>query len=402
MPATADIRAIIVGAGIGGLSAAIALRRAGIEAVVFERAADQRAIQVGGGFTQWPNAMRALAELGLAGPVGAAGAPFERAEFRTERGTVLAIWPVGDLARKHGGTAAFIERGALHRVLVSALDDEALHVGAECTGFTQDRAGVTVRFADGREERGDLLIGAGGLTSAIRAQLLGPAAPNYAGYLSWLAITPFAHEAAPPGVFRVHYGRGARFVFHPVGDGRLYWQAILNAPAGAPEPPEGKKAALLARYRGWAAPVEELIAATPEGAIRRMETYGRPPVKRWGVGRVTLLGDEAHPITFNIGQGAAQATEDAVVLAKYLAAGDDVPAALRAYEARRMGRTAAIQRQAWGLGTLGQLENPLACRLRNGFVRVGFNTVGLRAQERDMTFELLPPDGRVARARARR
>jgi 2-polyprenyl-6-methoxyphenol hydroxylase-like FAD-dependent oxidoreductase len=381
-------RAIIVGAGVGGLSTALTLRQVGIDVAVFEAADQLRRIMLGGGFTLWPNAMRSLQKIGVAEGVEAAGAPFQFSEFWTRDGERLARWPVGEIGQRINVRPTFLTRAALHRELVGAVGEENIQLGAACVGFSQDAEGVTARFADGREERGDLLIGADGIRSALRAQLLGEQPPRYTGYTTWQGLVDFEHDDVPYGTFRLFYGTGTRYLYHHVAPGRLWWLAIANAPEGGRDPEGGAKEQLMERHRGWSRPTPAIIATTPDKTIMRADVYSRSPVKRWGEGRFTLLGDAAHAMPFEVGQGAAQAMEDAIVLARCLNAEPDVPAALRAYEDQRRGRTAEMQRLAWGLGTLGQLANPVACALRNQLVKRTFNGFVWRKQERDLTFEV--------------
>jgi 2-polyprenyl-6-methoxyphenol hydroxylase-like FAD-dependent oxidoreductase len=256
-------------------------------------------------------------------------------------------------------------------------------------GFTQDATGVTARFTDGREERGDVLVGADGIKSVIRAQLAGKSNPRFAGYAVWQAILPSdvsqrLADGAPVGIFRVLWGRGSRFSYYHVGGERLYWFCVLNAAEGGRDVDKG---ALLARFRGWMKPTEAIIDATDQATINRADHYDRQPMQQWGEGRVTLLGDAAHAMTFNVGQGACQAIEDGVVLAKCLGQHSDVSAALRAYEARRMGRTAAMQKRAWQLGSFGRWTNPLACSVRDQMMKVTLKSVALRAHREEMAYE---------------
>jgi 2-polyprenyl-6-methoxyphenol hydroxylase-like FAD-dependent oxidoreductase len=363
-------RAIIVGAGVGGLTAAIALRRlAGIETVVFERASDLRKIQVGGGLQVWTNAMKAMKQLDLMEPLIAASAELEQFDFRTQSGDVLISFPANQMSRELGAPSVGVSRVDLHRVLLGALEDGVVHLSAECTGFSQDKEGVTVRFADGREERGAFLIGADGGRSTLRNQVGEPAPARYAGYSIWQTVGHLGNELPPPELFGIWHGRGKRFIFYRVGGGQQHWAAIVNAvPGGGLR--DGAKAALLDWYRGWERPIESMIQATAESDISRVDMYGRPqPLSTWGSGRVTLLGDAAHPVTLNLGQGACQAIEDAITLAKQLRGAPDAVSGLRAYEAARQKRTANILTVAWNLGRIGQLNNPLLCWVRDRSMR---------------------------------
>jgi 2-polyprenyl-6-methoxyphenol hydroxylase-like FAD-dependent oxidoreductase len=382
------LRALIAGGGIGGLTAARALRLQGHDAQVFERVDELRKVQVGAGLHLWPNAMNALRHVGLAEQARAMGTVMERMEVCSWRGPVLSVTPLDYLERTFGAPGIGVSRLEFHPLLAEALEDGVLQLGAEVTSFEQDEEGVTLRFADGREERGDVLIGADGITSVVRAQLLGPAPPRYAGYTIWRALIDFAHDRAPSGTFRITWGRGLRFVFYHVAGGLLYWSAIANAPEGERDPEGRTRTALLARFAGWPEPTTAIIEATPEAAIRRQDIYDRPPVRRWGEGRVTLLGDAAHPLTFNVGQGACTAIEDGVIVARCLAEERDVPSALRSYEARRMDRTANMVNRAWRLGKLGGWENPLACWLREQLMKSALNRAVLKSFHSDWSYQI--------------
>src|SRR5687767_5100959 len=164
-----DSRVMIIGGGLGGLAAAIALQRVGIAATVFERAPELR--EIGGGVTVWTPGMKALRQLGAADAVLATGTPAESFEFRSWRGDVLVEIPLGELGRKHGAPNMLIRRADLQSALLAQLDQSAIQLGAEYVGFEQDDTGVIARFADGREERGSVLIGADGIRSVTRLQL---------------------------------------------------------------------------------------------------------------------------------------------------------------------------------------------------------------------------------------
>jgi 2-polyprenyl-6-methoxyphenol hydroxylase-like FAD-dependent oxidoreductase len=357
------MKALIIGGGIGGVSMAIALRRVGIEAVVFEQAEALR--EVGAGLSVWTNAVKALRKLGARDSVLASGSIVERFEARNWRGEVLGETPLGELGRKLGAPNVIIHRAELLRGLTKLMDERTVHCHARCVGFEQNSRSVTACFADGRKAEGDLLIGADGLHSVIRTILFGESKPRYAGYTCWRGLAQFVHEEFPTGYSFETWGPGRRFSIHHCGPGRVFWYATKNHPEGMPVAEAGHQAEVLGWFREWHAPIPEVIKATEPSAILRNDIVDRKPVKRWGQDRVTLLGDAAHPTTPNLGQGACQAMEDAVVLASCLRAASDVPAALRSYEAMRMARTANITNQSWLIGKICQWENPLACWLRN-------------------------------------
>ncbi len=384
------MRALVIGGGIGGLCTARALSRAGFEVAVFERADVLEQIQVGGAIHVWHNGMRGLQKLGLADRVeqlAGRAAAVERAEMRNWRGRLLTSWSVKEAEQELGAPTLGVVRSDLHRTLVAGLDAGVLRLGRACASFEQD-GGAIARFTDGSEEAGDVLIGADGLRSAVRRQLLGDEPPRYAKYASWQALAEFQDASAPVGLFRIVWGPGARFLFYRVSEKRVYWEGIFATEAGGADPPGARRQAVLDRFEGWQHPVEAIVAATEEKAITRTDSYDRPPVKRWGEGRVTLLGDAAHAMTNAAGQGANQTIEDAVVLGTCLKEALDATTGLRDYEKRRIGRTARVNSLAWKLSSMSRLRNPVACAARDNMLKVMFATVGKRAQRSDMAYEL--------------
>jgi 2-polyprenyl-6-methoxyphenol hydroxylase-like FAD-dependent oxidoreductase len=237
------------------------------------------------------------------------------------------------------------------------------------------------RLESGREERGHVLIGADGIGSVVRAQLLADGPPRYAGYAGWRAVVHAPPGLVSPGTFSESWGRGVRFGIVDIGGRRIYWFVSETCREGSWER-GGIKSEFVQRFRGWHPPVEALLDATPEGAITATGIYDRPPARRWGAGRITLLGDAAHPMTPNIGQGACQALEDAVVLGRCLA---DAPGAegLREYERLRIPRTSALVRRSRQLGALAQASKPPLTFLRDTLVRAIPDRVQ-RAQQRQV------------------
>jgi 2-polyprenyl-6-methoxyphenol hydroxylase-like FAD-dependent oxidoreductase len=347
---------VVVGGGIAGLSAAIGLRRSGHEVVVLERA--PRIDPIGAGLTLFANAMGALDRLGMRDAVAAKGAPAIRSAILTSKGRELARVP-GDLLE---GTIA-IHRADLQRELADAAGEVRLR--AEVTAVEERDDGVFARGADGKEERGDLLVGADGVRSVVRSAIA-DVRPRYAGYTAWRGVSPAPVE---PGRLTESWGVGERFGLIDIGRGRTYWFATKNAPEGEPDEPEGKKAEILRRFSGWHDPIAAIAESADEGAILRSDVYYLEPLRRWSEGRVVLVGDAAHATTPGVGQGAAQAIEDAVVLADRLAPSGDLATGLREYEAIRRPRAEAVLKLSRRVDKAAQLGSPLGWRFRNAIVR---------------------------------
>jgi 2-polyprenyl-6-methoxyphenol hydroxylase-like FAD-dependent oxidoreductase len=383
------MRAVIAGAGVAGLTSAIALRQNGVEPVVLECAGAAHEIQVGGCIHVWHNGMRGLQRIGVGErllELAGEAAVVERAEFCTARGGLMYGWSVRDIERRVGSPTFGVRRPDLHRVLLDAVGDGPVRFGETCVGFEETGEGVRVRLASGREERGDVLIGADGLRSTLRAALPGATEPRYAGYVSWQAIARADTDVVPVGLFRVVWGRGARFLFYRIGSEEIYWEGTFAAAAGGEEAVEKRKQAVLERFRGWPLPIETIVGATEQAAISRADMYDRPPSKHWGVGRVTLIGDAAHAMTNALGQGANQAIEDSLVLARCLADQADAVAGLRDYEAERIPRTTKFASMSWSLARASRLHNPVACRLRDGALTIGFRAGFARQHPKEMDY----------------
>lgn len=283
------MKAIVIGAGIGGLTAAIALNKAGIEAHAYERAPALR--EIGAGISLWANAINALDELGLADAIRARGLSELQGGLRTWRGTVLYAASYDELAGHFGAAVVVMQRADLLAVLANEVSPQRLHLNHECTGFVQDASGVTARFTNGEVVRGDVLIGADGLWSVVRAQLFADDPPRYAGYTAWRTVVRLER---PRMVTGETWGRGRRFGIMPMGDGRVYWYATTNAPEGERDSKGQAKQNLVGLFRGWHEPIEALLEASEESSILRNDIYDRNPLVRWSENRVTLLGDAAH------------------------------------------------------------------------------------------------------------
>ena len=363
MQGSASKKVIIIGGGIGGVTAAVALQQAGFDVTVFERAEKLR--EVGSGLPLWTNALRALRKIGLSEAFERLGASVTAGSVSTWRGDILADLRTEELLKRLGTINMVVHRAELLELLLETLGKDRVHLGATCVGFTQDATGVCARFADGREARGDVLIGADGLHSVIRAQLFGATKPKYAGYTCWRGVAHITRT----GLETWAWGKGNQFGITPMSKGRAYWFAQRYAIEGAKDKVVGRKREVLEMFQDWHDPIPAVIQATAETDILRNDIYESVPLRHWSSGRVTLLGDAAHTMTPNLGQGACQAIEDAVELAACLKAETGIVATLKLYEERRITRTKRITLLARLIGKVVQWENPMACRIRNAIMK---------------------------------
>ena len=356
-------RVLIAGGGIGGLVTAIALQREGLAFSVFERV--EELVEVGAGLTLWANALRALHKLGLTDMLETVGKPLTRSCILSWQGEILAETPVEALTKRFGTPLVAVHRADLQAALLSALAEGVVQTGATCTGFQQDDKEVRAHLADRQEVAGDLLLGADGIHSTIRRQLFGATPPRYAGYTAWRGVAQIAPRQWGEQMATETWGKGRRFGLVPLSQGRMYWFATLNTPEGMRDKERGRKQELLGLFHTCHDPVPAVIEATAEATILRNDIYDRPPLHHWSQGRVTLLGDAAHPMTPNMGQGACQAMEDAVALAMCLTTEHTVASALQAYEKQRIKRANTIVQQSARIGQVAQWESSLSVKMRN-------------------------------------
>ncbi len=363
-------RIIIIGGGVGGLSAAIGLHRLGLNVSVYERL--PLIGDVGAGLTLWANAVKAFRKLGIDEEM-LRGKRIQGSVISTQNGSILYRSSSQALEKKLGAPTIAVHRADLHRLLMSKLPEGMVQT-RRFVGFEQNTKGVTVFFADGSVERADLLVGADGIHSTVRTVLFPAVKLRYAGYTAWRGVvtrlgnhqTCHAEES---------WGRGARFGIVPVGGKRIYWFATANVPSGRKKSDSDRKKELVERFRGWHEPIEDLIYTTAPEDILYNDIFDFDPLPRWSQGRVTLLGDAAHATTPNLGQGACQAVESSVSLTRSLMEEENLGSALHRYETERRPRTAWITTTSRRLGEVGQMESAVRCTLRNIAVRLAPRSV---------------------------
>ncbi len=358
---------LILGAGIGGLTSAIALSRAGFRVEVFERARELR--EVGAGVALWSNAMAALQQIGMEPPVRQAGAPLDVALLLSWDGRDLGALPIQEVAQELGlPRSVGIHRPSLQKVLLEGCEGIPIHTDRGGVSFEDRGDRVVLRLADDSEVTGSLLIGADGVRSVVRAQLRGDdPEPDFTGSVAWRGIVE-SNGAVEPGISLTAWGTGRRIGIFEVDEERVCWYVVGKAPASQKEAP-GVQERLVAHVAGCGVPIAGLIERTPEDCIVRSDLLVRPPNPVWGRGRVTLVGDSAHVMAPTLAQGAAQAIEDAVALARLLREASDPVQALRRYEELRHPRTRFLVEKSLMYQRIASWENPLAVRLRDTFLR---------------------------------
>jgi 2-polyprenyl-6-methoxyphenol hydroxylase-like FAD-dependent oxidoreductase len=374
--------AIVVGGGIGGLTAAVALRQVGWQVTVLERAA--RFGEIGAGITLLSNGLRCLDAIGLGGAVRGSGLPVLATGMRTAAGRWLSRidGDAADLEARLGTTPLVIHRAELHGILLDALPAAALIAGVETIGIDggADGGPAEVRFRHGGQDavlRAELVVGADGVNSWVRAQRWpGAPAPVYSGSTTWRGVT--TPSSPPVTEMSLSWGRGTEFGVMPLVDGRTYWYAAANAAEGQRNPDE--LAELRRRFGTWHEPIPAALAHTQPEAVLRHDIYWLPKLDSYQRGSIVVLGDAAHAMTPNLGQGGGQALEDAIVLAAAVSRTGDVAAALAGYDHQRRPRTQAMSQAATRQLRFGQqLHSPIAVAMRNTAVALTPDRIALLA-----------------------
>lgn len=363
----------IIGAGIAGLTAAHALKKAGHGVRIFERADTLRAL--GSGITMQANAMAAYDSLGLAEVIEEAGYAIRDGAISTWEGKVINGLDIAAISESTGRVGVAIHRGRLLNLLAEGLEG-SMEYGASVAGVENVEGGAEILFDDGRKIGFAAVIGCDGLHSFVRRSLFGEEPLRYAGYTSWRGI---ARMPARDVVFGEYWGPGRRFGLVPIAEDEVYWFAVDKAPAGQTptDPVIDEVRPLFADWNPLV--VRALEAVVPESVIRT-DCHDRPPLDTWGKGCITLLGDAAHPMTPNLGQGGGQAVESAVVLGRALTETSNIEEGLRRYEALRRPRAHHFVNQSWQMGQMAQWESAVARGLRD---------FGLRLTPASMTRKML-------------
>ena len=355
---------LVIGGGIGGAATALALHRAGLEPVLYERTEKLR--EVGAGIALWANATHVLKELGVLDEALRVGDVVTNYQFLSQTGKELVNLRVN----RHEVPAIGIHRADLQTLLWQRLPSEQSILGQAFEQFEQVGTKVRAHFAGGLVDEGDALIGADGLRSRVRVQLFGEAQPIYRGMTAYRALTAYVPDTYKPGYICEFIGSGKAFGFLRIGKGRMYWYVASKASEGQPDAPVGRKRELQEMFTNWPEPIPELIAATDEASILKNDLCDRVPIKQWGKQNITLLGDAAHPTLPTMGQGACMALEDALVVTKCLLEQANPADAFRQYEFLRIERTKKIVEQSLAIGKSFQIENRVFIALRNTLMKL--------------------------------
>jgi FAD-dependent urate hydroxylase len=359
------LKVIIIGAGIGGLTAGIALQQAGYEVEIYDRVTDLR--PVGAGISLWSNGVKVLNRLGLASEIAAIGGEMNQMQYRTKAGELLNQIDLLPLIQQVGQRPYPVARRDLQAMLLRAYSGE-VQLNHHCIAVEEDATGAIAHFSNGHQAKGDLLIAADGIRSELRnyvldkvldkvsgkaldkvsGKALGAAVtPQYAGYINWNGLVPATTDLAPKNTWVIYVGDHKRASLMPVAGDRFYFFLDVPLPADTPDHPDQYRIDLKQYFQGWDQPVQTLIERLNPSETARPAIHDVAPLTHYVRGRIALLGDAAHATCPDLGQGGCQAIEDAWVLTNYLMTTNiGIVDALQRYESDRTERANAIVRKA--------------------------------------------------------
>ncbi|MDF2040719.1 MULTISPECIES: FAD-dependent urate hydroxylase HpxO [unclassified Pantoea] len=333
------MKAIVIGGGIGGMSSAIALEKAGINVEVYEAVQEMK--PVGAAISIWPNGVKCLNALGMKAALRELGGNMAFMAYHDgATGVPLTRFSMAPLVQQVGEYPYPVARAELQAMLIDTFGRERVQFGKRVIHVEQTADGVIATFSDNSQATGDFLIAADGTHSVIREYVLEERLERrYAGYVNWNGLVTIDERIAPADQWTTFVGDGKRVSLMPVSGNRFYFFFDVPLPKGLPQDRSTVKADLTGYFQGWAEPVQQLIAAINPDTTNRVEIHDIEPFSRFVKGRVALLGDAAHSTTPDIGQGGCAAMEDAVVLASTLASHSlGIEDALLRYQARRVER----------------------------------------------------------------
>jgi 2-polyprenyl-6-methoxyphenol hydroxylase-like FAD-dependent oxidoreductase len=376
------MKVTIIGAGIGGLTLAIALQKKGIEVEIFEAASAFG--KVGAGIVLAINAMQIYERLGLAQELKKRGNCLKKMAITNAKLKVLAGNELAYFEAKYNLNNIAIHRATLHEILLSELQHVPLHLNKKLKKLEEGTEGIQLEFFDGSRHNADLVVGADGIHSSVRQSIFPQAKERFSKQLCWRGVVPFKLEKGMNSTMREAWGAGCRFGIVPIENNQVYWFACASYEKDAKK--EFQETNLSELFSNFDPIVSQLIETTPSEKINEAELSDLEILKNWHKGKVCLMGDAAHATTPNMGQGANQAIESAWVLADCLAKEVDYKTAFEAYQNIRQAKATQIVKVSWLIGKMAHLKNPILIAFRNAMVRMTPASIGRKQLEK--LFEL--------------
>ncbi len=337
-----NLKVVIIGAGIGGLTTGIAMRQAGYQVEIYDRAQELR--PAGAGISLWSNGVKVLNHLGLGERLAAIGGEMNAMEYRSHTDEPLSYVDLQPLFERVGQRPYPVARTDLQNMLLEACGPENVHLNMPCVDVEQDEHTATAIFENGERASGDLVIGADGVHSAVREYVVGHCVDRrYARYVNWNGLVKADPQLCRQDLWVLYVGDSKRASMMPVGGDRFYFFFGAPMAEGTQVHPAYRQDELAKIFQGWPTPVQNLIEAIESETTNRLEIGDIDPLDQLVKGRIALLGDSAHATTPTLGQGGCQAIEDAEVITRYLHTTNiSVADALKRYEAARKERTADL------------------------------------------------------------
>lgn len=351
----------IVGAGIAGLTTALALKKAGLRSYISESSSSNA--QSGAGIVLSINAMNVLEHLGVAGEIENKGRVIKEIIIAAPDGKVLSKNDLHKISKQYGHNSVAIHRKELHNILSNKLPEQTILYNKKCIQIDMDNN--LCLFEDDSSTPFDVLIGCDGVNSNIRKSIGLDTPSRDASQICYRGITNLSHSDYDTGLFSETWGYGKRFGFANIGGNSIYWYATFRKDQYSDIPSSQIKTLLLKEFSDWWEPIPDIISHQDNNKILRNDLYDKKPCKIWNKRNIVLLGDAIHPTTPNMGQGAGMAIESAAILANQLARYQELQAALRHYQALRYPRTKSVTQQSWHIGNMSNLHNKTACYIRN-------------------------------------
>lgn len=378
----------IIGAGIGGLTTAIALKKEGFDVEIYESTPEFK--KAGSGINLAMNAMQVFKLLGVYDDIISHSNQTFRMNSTRPDLSLLASADFGPLESEFGVKNVAIHRAALHEILVQHLGDTPIHLHKRLKTLSEDAEGVTLVFEDGSTVRTDVVIGADGIHSHVRKAIFPESALRDAEQVCWRGIVKTQLNRKYASELNEAWGKGSRFGFVHISPDEIYWYALIDKDRFT-----SRDVDLAALFSEYHPDIQRIIRDTPPEAILFNEIWDLQPIETWHKGRVCLTGDAAHATTPNMGQGAVQAVESALALSITLKQESTVEAAFKRFQELRFEKANYVIKTSWRLGKLAQISNPLPIFLRNFIVRI-VPAKAVRKQNRKLfTLTFLPKTGRT-------
>lgn len=337
-----NLKAVIIGAGIGGLTTGIALKQAGYEVEIYDKVSKLR--PAGAGISLWSNGVKVMNRLGLGKELAAIGGEMNTMEYRTPTDELITHIDLRPLFERVGQRPYPVSRTDLQQVLLDAFGEQEVQLKMRCVAVEQDEHQATAIFENGHRASGDLIVGADGIHSVVRSHVLGHSIERrYAKYVNWNGLVPASPDLCPADMWILYVGEAKRASMMPVGDDRFYFFFGVPMEEGTSVEPAHYRDELSKHFAGWPQPVHNLIEAIDPPETNRLEIGDIDPLPQLAKGRIVLLGDSGHATTPTLGQGGCQAMEDAEVLSRYLLTTNiSVADALKRYEMARKERVKSL------------------------------------------------------------